>query len=182
MSISKNYKLNSTESNSTESNFTQSNYYKQYPRDKTYIIIISIVCVIAMAFLIYLLVSDNYHENYVGVYNIKNSLIENFDKIFVNHEIKENCLKDIINLEIKPIKCKDKIKPIRLEGNKIYVCDKKSNKSKNTKQRINYDFLLLMVDFILKYTDKSKSEQIKNKLLHWAYLNHFISKNHAKTV
>lgn len=178
MSISKNYKLNSTESNSIKSNSTESNYSKQYPKDKTYIIIISIVCVIAMAFLIYLLVSDNYHENYVGVYNIKNSLIENFDKIFVNHEIKENCLKDLINLEIKPIKCKDK-NPIKLEGNKIYVCNKKS---KNTQQHINYDFLLLMVDFILKYTDKSKSEQIKNKLLHWAYLNHFISKNHAKTV
>ena len=174
MSKSKIYKSNSTESNSTESN------YKQYPKDKTYIIIISIVCVIAMAFLIYLLVSDNYHENYVGVYNIKNSLIDNFDKIFVNHEIKENCLKDLINLEIKPIKCKDNIeKLVSLTGNKIYVCDKKS---KNTKQRINYDFLLLMVDFILKYTDKSKSEQIKNKLLHWAYLNHFISKNHVKSL
>ena len=133
---------NSKNSNSKNSNFKNSN--NQYSKKSRiiFIIVISTISLAFIGFLIYLIISNKFHENFADAYNMKNKICTDFDKIFVNIPVGNN-KKDIFKLKIFPqnTQSNKKYKSVHPSSNE-YIMYIEGNTHKS-KEQSNAEFLMI---------------------------------------
>lgn len=143
---------------------------------KKYIIIISVICFAFIGFLIYLIVSNKFHENFANAYTIKNKICKDFDKIFVNIPI-ENSKKDLLNLYIYPQTTRK-----NKRYNSVHSNDNRINIEGNThksKEQSNAEFFMILAKILAKNNNHHYKEII-TRLLNWGHLNDFITEHEHK--